>query len=306
MPIGFLIEKDEVTDMTLIQIGYFAAVCRHRSFSKAAEELHISQPGISKSMRELEEECGVALFERNYNNISVTREGELLLESAQKFLEHYSEFSMTAHSLADGKSVLKIGVVPMCGNTVFPRLHSDFLRSFPDIQIETIEETNSVLYELLDQHEIDFALCVTNQLPEEQYRYYVLKKSHLVLFVPKDSILAGREAIDICELENVPLVLFSDHFGQTQYLRRTFSLHGVRPMVLHQTNQVFTILEYIRSHAASGFLSEEFAAEETDIVPVRVNQIPAAYINLVWVRDEARYPSMRKFIRLVKSRYPAE
>ena len=227
-----------------------------------------------------------------------------MLESAQKFMEHFNELNITAHSLACGKSILKIGVVPMCGNTVFPRLHRDFLKAFPDIEIQITEETASVLYDLLDQHEIDFALCVTNHLPEEHYKYYILKKSHLELFVPKDSPLAGKEMIDICELAHIPLVLFSDHFGQTKYIRRMFNLNSIRPFVLHQTNQVFTILEYIRSHVAAGFLSEEFAAEETDIVPIRINQFPAAYINLVWARDKSRYPSMQKFIQFVKSKYP--
>jgi len=290
--------------MTITQIEYFIAVCKYQNFSKAAEELHISQPGISKAMRELEEECGVALFERNYNNIVITKEGEILLESAQKFLEHFQELDRTAHSLACGKAILKIGVVPMCGNTVFPRLHSDFLEAFPDIRIETIEDTASVLYDLLDQHEIDFALCVTNHLPEAHYKYYILKKSHLELFVPKNSPWSGKKTIDLSELANVPLVLFSDHFGQTKYIRRMFSLNGIHPLVLHQTSQVFTILEYIRSHVAAGFLSEEFATQETAIVPIRVNQFPAAYINLVWARDKARYPSMQKFIQFVKAKYP--
>ncbi|HUM85495.1 MAG TPA: LysR family transcriptional regulator [Lachnospiraceae bacterium] len=292
--------------MTLMQIEYYVAVCKYRNFTKAAGELHISQPGISKSMRELEEECGVALFERNHNNIVITKEGEILLESAQKFLEHFNEFDRIAHSLDCGKSILKIGVVPMCGNTVFPCLHRDFLEAFPDIQIKTIEETASVLYDLLDQHEIDFALCVTNHLPDEHYRYYILKKSCLELFVPKNSPLSGRGTVDICELENVPLVLFSDHFGQTKYIRRVFSLNGVQPMILHQTNQAFTILEYIRSQVASGFLSEEFAAEEADLVPVRIAQFSAAYVNLVWAQDESGYPSMRKFIQFVKTKYPAK
>ena len=292
--------------MTITQIEYFVTVCRYHNFSKAAEELHISQPGISKSMRELEEECGTALFERNYNNIVITKEGEILLESAQRFLEHYHDLQMTVHSLASGKSLLRIGVVPMCGNTVFPRLHTGFIDAFPDIRIETLEDTASVLYDLLDQHEIDFALCVTNHLPDDHYRYFVLKKSHLELFVPKGSPLSKRKEVDLKDLVDVPLVLFSDHFGQTKYIRRMFDLNGVHPLVLHQTNQVFTILEYIRSHVASGFLSEEFAAEESGIVPIKVNQFPAAYINLVWAQDETRYPSMQKFLQFVKSKYPSK
>ena len=290
--------------MTITQVEYFIAVCKYQNFSKAAAELHISQPGISKSMRELEEECGVALFERNHNNIVITKEGELLLESAQKLMEHFHELDRTAHSLACGKAILKVGVVPMCGNTVFPHLHRDFLKAFPDIEMQITEETAPVLYDLLDQHELDFALCVTNHLPEENYKYYILKKSHLDLFVAKDSPLAGKKTVDICELAQVPLVLFSNHFGQAKYIRRMFNLSGIQPFVLHQTNQVFTILEYIRSGVAVGFLSEEFAAEETNLVPLRVKQFPAAYINLVWARDKSRYPSMQNFIQFVKAKYP--
>ena len=58
--------------MKLTQIEYFITVCECGSFSRAAEKCHISQPGISKAIRELEEECGVALFQRNRNNIQIT------------------------------------------------------------------------------------------------------------------------------------------------------------------------------------------------------------------------------------------
>ena len=62
--------------MTLNQILQFITVCQYCNFTKAAEALHLSQPGVSKSIRELEAECGTALFERHYNNISMTRSGE--------------------------------------------------------------------------------------------------------------------------------------------------------------------------------------------------------------------------------------
>lgn len=71
--------------MKLTQIEYFIAVCECGSFSRAAEKCHISQPGISKAIRELEEECGVALFQRNRNNIQITRRGRILLEHARQF-----------------------------------------------------------------------------------------------------------------------------------------------------------------------------------------------------------------------------
>ena len=62
--------------MTLNQIRYFVTVCQYQNFTKAAEKLHISQPGISKAMTELESECGTALFHRMHNSITLTPQGK--------------------------------------------------------------------------------------------------------------------------------------------------------------------------------------------------------------------------------------
>ena len=74
-----------------------------------------------------------------------------------------------------------------------------------------------------------------------------------MLFVHKDHPLATRSSVDLKNLEDEPLVLFTGTFGQTRYLRRLFAACQVHPHVLHQTSQVFTILEYIRHQAAWAF-----------------------------------------------------
>ncbi|MGN1388163.1 MAG: LysR family transcriptional regulator [Bulleidia sp.] len=295
---------EEQNGITLNQIRYFVEVCRVLSFSKAAEELHISQPGISKAMKALEEECGTALFERNHSSISLTSQGELLFQNAQVFLEQYADFMMTAHSLAELGSTLRIGVVPMCGNTVFPRLHSGFANIWPDVKISTVEDTSHILYDQLDRNEIDLALCVTNRLPDQNYHCYVLKKSRLMLFVSGNHPLSGREKISLRDLADTPLVLFSDHFGQTQYIHRLFAHAGIAPKIMHQTSQVFTILEYIRSGSAAGFLSEEFAQEEPELCPVMIEEIPAGYVNLVWKKEETLNQTMKNFISYTEKVYP--
>lgn len=91
-----------------------------REFSRAAEKCHISQPGISKAIRELEEECGVALFQRNRNNIQITRRGRILLEHARQFQNHYRNLCQVVRTLGTGKALIRIGIATMRGNTIFP------------------------------------------------------------------------------------------------------------------------------------------------------------------------------------------
>ena len=110
--------------------------------------------------------------------------------------------------------------------------------------------------------------------------------------------------MDLLELRNIPLVLFSDHFDQTAYIRRMFAQSGVHPWILHQTTQVFTILEYIRSEGAAGFLTEEIAQQEPDLHALSVRQFQPAFITLDWNKDLHFNPAMEEFVRFVKKGLP--
>lgn len=286
------------------QIRYFITACHYMNFTRAAEELHLSQPGLSKAIRELETHCGTPLWERRHNALILTPAGQVFLEQARKFQKQYETLEETARSLGSGETLLRIGLVPMCGNTLFPGLHRAFLDAFPRMRIQTTEATGPILYSLLEQHEIDVALCVTTHLPEKPYSCYVVKDSLLMLFVHKYHPLAGRKAVDLMDLAQEPLVLFKDTFGQTRYLRRLFAACQIHPPILHQTSQVFTILEYIRSEGAAGFLTEEIAQQEPDLHPISVRQFRPAYITLDWNKDLHFNPAMEEFVRFVKKGLP--
>lgn len=283
--------------MRLSLIPTFAAVCQWGTFSRAAEKLHISQPAVSKAIKELEQDCGVALFQRQHSTIFLTPEGRKLWEGCQRWLKESEELEKLGASLKTGRQILRIGVVPMCGNTIFPRLHQKFLEQHPHFQIRTVEDTASVLYGLLDRQELDLILCVTNHLPLAPYHCKVIKKSRLELFVSPKSPLAQKTSISFQELAGVPLVLFPDSFGQTRYLRRLFAQAHTEPQILHQTSQVFTILSYLRSGAAAGFLPEEFARTEKELAAVPIEGVPAASINLVWLQDPRTHPGIGEFVR---------
>lgn len=287
--------------MRLNLIPYFAAVCRWGTFSRAAEELHISQPAVSKAIRELEQDCGTALFVRHHSSISLTPAGRTLREGCGPYLRECEALERLAALLKNGRQSLRIGVVPMCGNTIFPQLHRNFLKQHSDVQISTVEDTASVLYGMLDEQELDLILCVTNHLPLPPYHCSVIKKSRLQLFTAPDGPLCGMRRVTFNDISGQPLVMFPDQFGQTRYIRSLFAKAHAGIRIMHQTSQVFTILSYIRSGAAVGFLSEEFAQVEKDLTAIPVQGIPAANINLVWLQDAKLHPALAQFVRFVKA-----
>ena len=89
--------------MTLQQLQYFVTVCKYQNLTKAARELSISQPGISTSIRELETECGFALFERRPNSIALTDQGESFLREAEHMLRSYHKLQKNSKLIAEEK-----------------------------------------------------------------------------------------------------------------------------------------------------------------------------------------------------------
>ena len=85
--------------MTLQQLQYFVTVCKYQNLTKAARELSISQPGISASIRELETECGFALFERRPNSIALTDQGENFLREAEYMLRSYHKLKKNSKQM---------------------------------------------------------------------------------------------------------------------------------------------------------------------------------------------------------------
>lgn len=286
--------------MTIQQIQYFITVCKYRSFTKAAEKLNISQPGISFSMKELEKECAVSLFHRQKNNISITDEGITFLREAEKMMEQYAELSKTVKNLSEGRDYLKIGIAPMGGNAVYPELLRCFLAKYPEVEVETLEDSNEILFQMLDNHSIDLALTVTRELPDNNYQYQVLKISRLLLCTSRSSHLASRGMLTLEELGQEPIVMLSTHFSQTRFLKRIFESHQITPNIILYTDQAISILQFVKKNAAVGFLPEEYLEDNPDITGFTLPDISPASICMVWKKDPYHYSAVKKFISFLK------
>lgn len=286
--------------MTLQQIQYFITVCKYKNFTKAAEELNISQPGISFAMKELENECGVALFHRQKNNISITDEGITFLREAKKMMKQYRELSKTMQTLSEGRDYLKIGIVPMGGNAVYPKLLRRFLAKYPEVEVDTIEDSNEALFQMLDAGSIDLAFTVTRTLPDSSHQFQLLKTSRLMLCISRSNPLASHSIVALEDLGQEPVVMLSERYSQTRFLKRLFASHAMVPNVILSTDQVNSVLQFIKQNAAVGFLPEEYLEGNPDIIGFALPDIPPASVCMVWKKEPYHYSAVKKFISLFK------
>lgn len=287
--------------MTLLQLEYFVTVCKYQSLTKAARKLSISQPGISTAIRDLETECGFPLFEHRPNSISLTEQGRAFQREAERLLRSYGQLWKNAELIAQGRAILRVGVAPMGTSLIFPRLRKDFHVACPDITFEVTEDSTEALYQKIDTGELDLALTVSIAPPGPEYRSVTLGHSRLLFCVHQDHPLAGEKVESLAQVGRTPLIMLSDRNSQTKYLKRLFQAANYTPNVIQYTSQVFTILQHIRENTATGFLSEDIAEQEENLVGFALQEVEQASITMIWQKDVQTFPAMETFIRYVRT-----
>ena len=286
--------------MTLAQMQYFIAVCKYQSLTKAAKELSISQPAMSVAMKELEDECGFSLFERGPNSIRITDHGYALLREVEHMMLQYRQLQSNTKLIAEQKSILRIGVATMGAGSIFSKIRKGFYQAHPEITFEVTEDSTESLYQKIDNGELDFAFCVSITLPDKNYRYVTVGNSRLMFCIHRGDPIAKKHIESLKDLGDTPLVMLSDRYSQTKYLKRLFRQADYEPNVIQYTSQVFTILQLIRENAAGGFLSEEIVGYLPTAATFALHEVDLASITIIWRKDRNRFLAMDDFIRYIQ------
>ena len=198
--------------MTLHQLQYFAEIVRQRSFTRAARQLHISQPALSKSVRLLEQEFEAEFIDRNAKDFALTDSGALFYEYAQKLLAFTDaqtrEIRQRIQSAAD---TLHIGIPPTSGSIYYHTLISQFQATYPDIVLQITEVPSRRILSLLDEGQLDLGV-VLEPISREAYVTRPVVRSEIVAVVSRDHPLAGCGTISLSRLRDEPLLMISQDF----------------------------------------------------------------------------------------------
>jgi DNA-binding transcriptional LysR family regulator len=212
--------------VTLRQLRSFEAVARLRSFSRAAEEMHVTQPTVSKQIRQLTEEVGLPLLEQIGKQVFLTQAGEELYATCAEWLNSWGRFEQ---SIANLKG-LKQGRLRICTVTTtqyfMPRVLGPFRVQYPGIDIAMEVVNRDRLLERLSRNEDD--LYVMGVPPEGwDIESEPLIENPLVLLASPDHPMVGRKRIPFAELANEPFLVREQGSGTRMTLERVFKERGV-------------------------------------------------------------------------------
>ncbi len=233
--------------MEMHQLRYALAVARAGSFSRAAEQCHISQPSLSQQIQKLESELGGRLFDRLKRQARPTAQGESFLRRAVKILE---EVDLAKREAADAGKLLRgtvaIGVLPTLAPYLLPRVLLAFTKKFPGVEVVIQEDTTARLLKLVLACEIDFALA-SEPIRETRVETRALFSEELLLALPPRHPLARKGTIHAADLSGEKLiVLKEDHCLGDQVLGFCERRH-LRPNIGFRSAQLETVQSMVEA-----------------------------------------------------------
>lgn len=283
------------------QLRHFVALAETLNYHRAAERLHIAQPPLSASIRRLEEQLGVQLFERTRRGTTLTAAGAAALDDARRALFHAEQFGRTATAAAQGEAgVLRIGFVGSATYALMPQVMPLFRQRFAQVQLSLAESTTSRIVELLDKGDIDVGLLRFPLTQAGDVRVVPVERDVFVAALPQDSPLARRPRLALADLAQEPFVLYSaaEVPGMHAAVLLACQQAGFMPRVQQEAVQVQTVVSLVESGLGVALVpsvASRHVARNVTFKPLHgAGGGTEIGIALAW-RPEAETPAARRF-----------
>jgi DNA-binding transcriptional LysR family regulator len=214
----------------LRHIRYFIAVAEYLNFSKAAQQLHIAQPPLSRQIRQLEEDLGVELFVRSKRRVELTKAGRAFLDEARKLVVQAGHATEAARYAQKGESgVVRIGLASGLGGVVSKAVF-EHRKRWPSIETECRDIFSSFQNDSIRKGEIDVGFL---RPPVDMLNLdcELLFEESFVVILPKDHRFANRRSLKVKEIADEPLIVFDRNFSSGLYDRilALYSKQGLTP-----------------------------------------------------------------------------
>lgn len=276
-------------DMKLQQLRFVSEIAKqHLNISRAALALHTSQPGVSKQIRQLEEELGVEIFARSGKHLShLTAAGETILEHADEVLRQVSAIKAIALEHADKNAgTLGIATTHTQSRYVLPPVIGRFIGKFPRVALQLHQGSPVQISELAANGTADFAIA-TEAL--EQFSDLVMMPCYYwnrAILLPRDHPLAAGSTLSIADLARFPLVTYTFGFTGRSRLDEAFKQHGLAPNVVFTAADADVIKTYVRLGLGVGIVADmaHEADKDSDLIAIDASHLFAPSLTSIGFR----------------------
>lgn len=292
--------------MELRQIYYALEIAKEKNFSKAANNLFITQSNISQQINSLEQELDTKLFVRDQHGVKLTEDGKKFCINAQKIVDEIDNLMISFNKNTNiDKEIIKIAVFPFANKVGITSVITDFFNINANLLMSIKVADNYDAYYGLESGELDFAIVKIR--PEEKsskYEYVFLSEEKLCLLVNKDNRLANKKTIKAEELSELPLLMADSSSSIYNDVRKVYKELGANFNVIFETTNDIELLNEMIANNYGVTIATESSAISTQNSKIKaiVIESPIKFRNyIVYPKDKQYNGIYKKFIEYVVS-----
>lgn len=288
--------------MELRHLNYFQAVADELNYRKAADRLFISQPGLSRQIKQLEEELGVQLFERDKKHVELTAAGRFLKGEVDFVLNHLETTKQQLLQIANGREgELRIGFLGSASNQVLPELLKKINQNFPKVTTSLEELSNQVQVEMIQKDKLDLGFVRLASVPEELEMKSVYRDT-FSLVVPVNHPVTVKNFTSVGQFASESFILFSSDYSNFYYeqILGICRDSGFSPRIKHKSVHALTIFRLVENGLGVAIVPSSL--KEGYDLNVRFMEIPGTSrfteLSVIWKPDN-RNPVLGKVLEIV-------
>ncbi len=288
--------------MELRHLHYFQAVAEELNFRKASERLFISQPGLSRQIKQLEELLGVQLFERDKKHVELTVAGAYFKSEVDFVINHLESTKGQLRLIDSGKiGELRIGFLGSASTQVLPTLLSKLNADQPLITTSLEELSNSVQVEMIQKDKLDLGFVRLASVPEDLEMKTVFRDS-FSLVVPENHPISEKDFKSLSQFSEESFILFSSDYSNYYYeqILGICKSAGFQPKVRHKSVHALTIFRLVENGLGVAIIPSSL--KEGYNLKVRFMEIPGVTefteLLAIW-KGENRNPALKLVLPLL-------
>ncbi len=234
--------------MELRQIRHFVTLAETLNYRIASARLHIAQPPLSVSIRRLEEELGVTLFERSRRGTRLTPAGAFALEDARRLLLQAEQFTRSAREITEGTAgTIAVGYVASASFSVLPRMLPEFRKAYPKVQLRLIESTSLNILPMVESGELNVGLLRLPLPRSTAATIQLVQPDPLIAALPDRKDWRRQKVIELRTLAHEPFVLQSQDVGTTStVVLQACQAAGFVPNMAQQASLLQTVISLVQ------------------------------------------------------------
>lgn len=282
--------------MELRQLEYFQMASRLKNITRAARKLRVSQPNITVAIKKLEAELGVQLFDRSQKQLTLTPEGTVFLKRIEVALRNIDDAILEVNDYKQlQKGTIKIGIPPMMGAYLFPKVFSGFRQLHPKLDVLLYEEGSLTIREKLESDELDFGIIL---VPDTTPNLNVLRMSRnqLMICVAEDSALAKKTKITPKDIAAADLIMMKEGSYLREVVQNKLSALKISPHTVLESGQIVTIKGLVAHKVGMAFLLDFICENSPRIKAVPFYEPIYVDIGLAWKKDRYVSKAAQAFI----------